>query len=71
MNWINKRKIVVYNKFSVSEPMTIKETKFSNWKCHVFGAKDIVWLPNEGDEPNWFWRRMQYLFFGNKWVKYK
>jgi len=23
----------------------------------------------EGKEPNWFWRKMQYLILGNRWEK--
>ena len=25
----------------------------------------------EGKVPNWFWRTMQYLILGNRWVKEK
>jgi len=43
----------------------------SEWTCHLFGSNGdgISWRPNKGREPNWFWRKMQYLFFGNNWVK--
>lgn len=44
----------------------------SEWYCHLFGGDDaygLVWNPRKGDEPNWFWRKMQYLCFGNRWVK--
>lgn len=45
--------------------------ELSDWKCEVFGMgpNGIVWTPLKGQEPNWFWRRMQYLAFGNKWVR--
>ena len=43
----------------------------SDWICHLFGSNGdgISWTPKKGKVPNWFWRKMQYLFFGNKWVK--
>lgn len=45
--------------------------KLSEWTCQIFGSGEygIVWRPNEGQEPNWFWRLMQSLVFGNKWIK--
>jgi len=44
---------------------------YSEWQCHLFGSngQGISWRPVKGQEPNWFWRKMQYLCFGNKWVK--
>jgi len=46
---------------------------FSDWKCHLFGKSlsddGIIWTPSKGKEPNFFWRYMQYLILGNKWVK--
>jgi hypothetical protein len=42
----------------------------SGWQCELFGAhSNIVWTPVKGDVPNFFWRWMQYLCFGNKWKK--
>jgi hypothetical protein len=43
----------------------------SEWTCHLFGSngEGITWIPSKGKVPNWFWRKMQYLFFGNKWVR--
>jgi len=45
----------------------------SEWKCYLFGgtpaSQGIVWVPNKGCEPNWFWRKMQWLILGNLWVK--
>jgi hypothetical protein len=45
--------------------------KYSKWKCYLFGnhpgAQGIVWTPLEGQEPNAFWRFMQWLVFGNYW----
>lgn len=39
------------------------------WTCHLFGSEEFKWVPNKNNVPNWFWRKMQYLFFGNRWVK--
>ena len=42
----------------------------SNWKCYLFGCdKAIIWVPAEGEVPCWFWRKMQYLCLGHRWVK--
>jgi hypothetical protein len=44
----------------------------SEWKCYLFGTIDgsgLVYRPNKGAEPNWFWRKMQFLILGNRWVK--
>ena len=49
-----------------------KAPEYSEWQCYMFGGKPgegISWRPRKGQEPNWFWRKMQYLCFGNKWVK--
>jgi hypothetical protein len=51
---------------------TLDLHEYSEWQCHLFGSNSdngISWRPLEGKEPNWFWRKMQYLCFGNKWVK--
>lgn len=50
--------------------------KNSKWKCYLFGSRPehgnkYIFIPSEGHEPNWFWRKMQYLAFGNLWVKDK
>lgn len=44
----------------------------SNWTCHMFGAEPgngFSWNPAAGKVPNWFWRKMQFLLVGHKWVK--
>ena len=49
-----------------------KELEYSDWRCRLFGAGEddgISWTPLKGKEPNWFWRKMQYIIFGNKWIK--
>jgi hypothetical protein len=45
----------------------------SEWSCQLFGGGEggIVWTPEKGKNPNWFWRLMQYVFFGNRWIKKK
>lgn len=55
--------------FFTKPPVPLKN---SEWNCYCFGAKDgegIVWTPSEGKVPNWFWRKMQYLILGNRWVR--
>ena len=37
------------------------------WECQLFGQRDFILTPQEGKEPNFFWRWMQYLLVGNKW----
>jgi hypothetical protein len=54
----------------ISQP--IYQPEFSEWNCHLFGAvpgSGVAWRPLKGKEPNWFWRKMQYIFFGNLWIK--
>ena len=44
----------------------------SEWQCLMFGGtpdNGLKWRPPKGGEPNWFWRKMQYLILGNEWVK--
>ena len=42
----------------------------SDWECELFGTgRSFILNPSKGDEPNWFWRKMQYLIFGNKWIR--
>ena len=52
----------------------INKPEESEWSCFMFGSKPnngILWRPVKGKEPNWFWRWMQYVCFGNKWIKDK
>ena len=57
----------------MKETIEIREQpKPSDWDCYLFGSVDgegIVWSPSEGQVPNCFWRKMQYLVFGNRWVR--
>lgn len=51
----------------------ISEPKLSNWSCELFGmvSRGVTFRPLKGQEPNWFWRKMQYLILGNIWIKDK
>jgi hypothetical protein len=45
---------------------------YSDWNCYLFGSSPgngITWRPVKGTEPNAFWRWMQRLCFGNRWVR--
>lgn len=48
-----------------------RQIKVSDWTCHLFGMgpDGIVLTPEQGHVPNWFWRKMQYLCFGHKWIR--
>lgn len=41
--------------------------EISEWKCELISG--TFFRPKKGKEPNWFWRKMQYLAFGFKWTK--
>ncbi len=45
--------------------------EYSDWHCHLFGSdgQGITWRPIKGQEPNRFWRWMQFICFGNRWVR--
>lgn len=62
---------VTYTNLIVEEKSTlVYSEKNSEWSCQLFGTGDaLVLTPRKGKEPNWFWRKMQYLCFGNKWYK--
>jgi hypothetical protein len=62
---------VTYTNLLVQEKSTlVYSEKNSEWSCQLFGTGDtLVLTPKKGKEPNWFWRKMQYLCFGNKWYK--
>jgi hypothetical protein len=57
-----------------NHPIIPKTTLFfddrplSKWQCRISGNA-LVFTPKEGDQPNWFNRKMQELCFGFKWVK--
>lgn len=48
----------------------ITSPELSNWKCEMFGlGYQFVIYPIKGNVPNRFWRWMQYICFGNKWIE--
>ncbi len=51
----------------------IRNPVLSDWNCYLFGNEPglggLTWRPLKGKEPNWFWRKMQWLILGNLWVK--
>lgn len=59
----------LYIKSGLSEETKINVSEYSEWKCYLFGLDNYVLFPSKGKYPNWFWRWMQYICFGNKWVK--
>lgn len=62
---MNEPKII-----SVNKECTIQEIEYSEWRCELFGTGSSMTLtPIKGTEPNWFWRWMQWLAFGNRWYK--
>ena len=52
---------------------TVLPKPSTNWHCQLFGGgpTGMILIPPEGKEPIWFWRWMQYVCFGNKWVRKK
>jgi len=62
--------------FHKNNIITTPKEKFSPWVCYLFGTygKKTQIILNcfiIGEEPNWFWRLMQFLLLGNKWIKEK
>ena len=54
----------------MKEHVEIMLPGLSDWKCDIFGLQgQIVVRPYKGKVPNWFWRWMQYIFFGNLWKR--
>lgn len=51
----------------------VKPPKPSRWVCCLTGTdttRHFYLLSRPlGQEPNWFWRKMQHLLLGLKWVK--
>ena len=69
---MTKKKKNTKNTHGYIDDIYIKiEPEKSEWTCHLFGGSGIQWHPDKGDVPNFFWRWMQYLIFGNKWIKVK
>jgi hypothetical protein len=65
-DWLRKE-------IKMEQAPTITAPEYSEWQCELFGGgpTGMILRPLKGLEPNWFWRRMQYLCFGNKWVRVK
>ena len=54
----------------VTPSYVLRSATDTEWRCQLFGTGDAMTLHrSEGDQPNWFWRKMQYLILGNKWIK--
>ena len=58
-----------------AEDYFIDIPEMSEWQCFLIGTHEgpgsVIWRPLKGYEPNWFWRKMQFLVFGMRWVKKK
>lgn len=63
--------------YEYNEGPPVKELQFNvahkpgTWRCELFGtgAMGLGLHSFPPDKvPNWFWRKMQWLFFGNKWI---
>lgn len=63
-----------YGEMKMNEQLEFKEAspkgKYA-YKCELFGSGNLIALniPPEFKVPNRFWRWMQYLILGNKWIK--
>jgi hypothetical protein len=56
----------------MEEGWRIQTPKTSDWVCYLFGSPGgwgMYYRPLKGGEPNWFWRKMQFLVLGHRWVK--
>lgn len=62
-----EKSVVVVDPNSTGFPIIVEQP--SEWKCYLYGTKEYILWPTKGNVPNWFWRKMQYLLMGNKWVK--
>lgn len=43
------------------------DSQLSDWECALFGMESHTIRPKKGEVPNWFWRWMQFIAFGNRW----
>ena len=60
----------VYRKAKMNNLPSPDDESQDEWHCDLFGTGEAMQLwPAKGKVPNWFWRRMQYLVLGNKWVQ--
>jgi len=55
------------------EGFALSSNPVYTWECLLFGARSredgITW--NVDRPPNWFWRLMQFIIFGNRWRRIK
>ncbi len=52
--------------------LTLSTPEYSDWTCDIFGLHNQITVrPLKGQTPGWFWRWMQYICFGNLWIKDK
>lgn len=69
---MSKSPINEYQTHLMPGNITFAQEEQSDYKCYLFGCGNcIIVTPAKKNTPNWFWRWMQYLCFGNKWVKEK
>jgi hypothetical protein len=58
---------------SLADCVRISGPVYSDWNCYLFGPPgqyySMAYRPLKGEEPNWFWRKMQFLMFGHRWVR--
>jgi hypothetical protein len=67
---INYSDDIIYRTTDVGIHYTLDAPEHGEWVCHLFGSNGgITLVPRKDQVPNWFWRKMQYLILGNKWVK--
>ena len=57
----------VYHTATYTLTSTLVIPEYSNWQVTLTAGTTL--RPLKGKEPNWFWRKMQYLAFGFKWEK--
>lgn len=56
----------------IPEEITVRLPEKSNWECELFGfGRQLVFVPNKNEVPNFFWRWMQFVCFGCVWRKRK
>lgn len=62
-----------YFTVKTSDYMELKLPEMSDWSCYLFGMgkSGLMFTPKIGEEPNAFWRLMQFLCFGHEWFKRK
>lgn len=60
------------NTISSKQPTNVLKPPVYTWRCELFGTDDTLVLSREeGKQPCWFWRKMQFLLVGNRWSRIK